>query len=37
MFIEVDTDYSEERCDLCHDHPLAPEKIKLTKEMFSDY
>ena len=36
-FLEADLDYPDELHDLRNDHPLATEKIKVTKEMLSDY
>ena len=34
---EVDLEYSEKLHDLHNDYPLGPEKIKVTKNMFSSY
>ena len=37
IILEVDLEYPKELHDLHNDYPLAPEKIKVTKEMLSDY
>ena len=37
LILEVDLEYPKELHDLHNDYPLAPEKIKVTKEMLSLY
>ena len=37
VILEVDLEYSQELHDLHNDYPLAPEKMKVTKEMLSPY
>ena len=35
--LEVDLKYPKELHDLHNDYPLAPEKIKVSKDMLSNY
>ena len=35
--LEIDLDYPDELHNLHNDYPLASEKIKVTKEMLSEY
>ena len=37
LILEVDLEYPKELHDLHNDYPLAPEKIKVNKDMLSDY
>ena len=37
LILEVDLEYPKELHNLHNDYPLAPEKIKVTKDMISDY
>ena len=37
FILEVDLEYPEELHDLDNDYPLAPEKVKVTKDMLSEY
>ena len=37
VILEVDLEYPRELRDLHNDYPLAPEKIKVRKEMLSPY
>ena len=37
LILEVDLEYQQELQDLHNDFPLAPEKLKVTKEMLSPY
>ena len=35
--LKVDLEYSKESQELHNDYPLAPDKIEIKREMFSDY
>ena len=37
MILELDLEYPKELHDLHNDYPLGPEKVKVTKNMLSDY
>ena len=37
MILEVDLEYPRELHDIHNDYPLAPEKMKVTKEMLFSY
>ena len=37
LILEVDLDYPKELHDMQNDYPLAPEKLKVTKNMLSEY
>ena len=37
LILEVDLEYPKELHDLHNDYPLAPEKVKVTENMLSDY
>ena len=37
MILEVDLEYSKDLHELHNDYPVAPEKIKVSNDMLSDY
>ena len=37
LILEIDLEYSQELHDIHNDYPVAPEKVKVTKNMLSDY
>ena len=37
LILEVHLEYPKELCDLHNDYPCAPEKVKVTENMLSEY
>ncbi|KAL9959301.1 hypothetical protein ACROYT_G032614 [Oculina patagonica] len=37
LILEVDLEYNKELHDIHNDYPIGPEKVKVTKDMLSDY